>query len=46
VAGFRRDKKPVAFVDTISEPSETTVVSRKLSDSNYADFSSPVAVKL
>ena len=41
-----RDRKPVAFVDTICDPSETTVVSRKLSDGNHADFTCPVAVKL
>ena len=41
-----RDRKPVAFVDTISDPIETTVVSLKLSDVNRADFSCPVAVKL
>jgi len=41
-----RDRKPVAFVDTICDPSETTVVFRKLPDGTSADFACPVAVKL
>ena len=41
-----RDWKPVAFVDMFCDPSETTVVSRKLSDGSCTDFTCPVAVKL
>ena len=41
-----RDRKPVASVDTICDPSETIVVSRKLSNVNHADFTFLVAIKL
>ena len=41
-----RDRKPVAFVDTICDSSETTAVARKLSDGSYSDFPCPVGVML
>ena len=36
----------MAFIDMICNPSETTVVSHKLSDHSYYDFTCPVAVKI
>ena len=36
-----RDRKPVAFVDTICDTTDITVVTRKLSDGSHADFSCP-----
>ena len=41
-----RDRKPVAFVDTICDATDTSVVTRKLSDGSHADFSCPSSVRL
>ena len=41
-----RDRKLVAFVDTICDCTETTVVTCKLSDGSHADFSCPRLVRL
>ena len=41
-----RDRKPVAFVDTICNATDTSVVTRKLSDGSHADFSCPSSVRL